>query len=88
VLFPARARVFGRDHAYWYRVEVALSRYSIAGAALRRAAVPGHLQTDVHHRRTDALRQRGTGRFARNNSSSILVLISAPDLDSGAEHPV
>jgi hypothetical protein len=24
-----------------------------------------------------ALRQRGTGRFARNNSSSILVLISA-----------
>ena len=37
VPFWALAFVFGRDHDYWYRVEVALGRNSIAGSTLRRA---------------------------------------------------
>lgn len=45
----ALARVFGRDHGYWYRVEVALGRNSVAGTTLRRAAVPAHLRADEHH---------------------------------------
>src|SRR5215211_2717758 len=40
VPFWALARVFGRDPMYWYRVEVALGRNSIAGTTLRRAEVP------------------------------------------------
>ena len=31
VPFWALARVFGRDHAYWYRLEVGLGRHSVAG---------------------------------------------------------
>jgi hypothetical protein len=49
VPFWALARVFGRDHAYWYRVEVGLGRNSVAGATLRRASVPEHLLADEHH---------------------------------------
>ena len=49
VPFWALARVFGRDHAYWHRVEVALGRNSVAGTTLRRAAVPEHLLADEHH---------------------------------------
>jgi hypothetical protein len=49
VPFWALARVFGRDHAYWYRAEVALGRNSVAGATLRRAGVPEHLLADEHH---------------------------------------
>ena len=49
VPFWALARVFGRDHGYWYRVEVGLGRNSIAGTTLRRAAVPEHLLADEHH---------------------------------------
>jgi len=53
VPFWALARVFGRDHNYWYRVEVALGRYSVAGTTLRRAGVPAHLLADEHHQTRD-----------------------------------
>lgn len=53
VPFWALARVFGRDHAYWYRVEVALGRPSVAGTTLRRADVPAHLLADEHHQPRD-----------------------------------
>ena len=49
VPFWALARVFGRDHSYWYRLEVALGRNSVAGTTLRRAGVPEHLLADEHH---------------------------------------
>lgn len=49
VPFWALARAFGKDHAYWYRLEVALGRNSVAGATLRRAGVPAHLLADEHH---------------------------------------
>jgi hypothetical protein len=49
VPFWALARVFGKDHAYWYRLEVALGRNSVAGATARRAGLPGHLLADEHH---------------------------------------
>ena len=51
--FWALAVVFGRDHRYWYRLEVALGRNSIAGTTLRRAAVPEHLLADEHHQTRD-----------------------------------
>jgi hypothetical protein len=53
VPFWALARVFGKDHGYWYRVEVALGRNSVAGTTLRRADVPGHLLADEHHQPRD-----------------------------------
>jgi len=53
VPFWALARVFGRDHRYWYRLEVALGRHSVAGTTLRRAAPPEHLLADEHHQPRD-----------------------------------
>jgi hypothetical protein len=53
VPFWALARVFGRDHAYWHRVEVALGRNSVAGTTLRRADLPAHLLADEHHQPRD-----------------------------------
>ena len=53
VPFWALAAVFGRDHEYWYRVEVALGRNSVAGTTLRRADVPEHLLADEHHQPRD-----------------------------------
>ena len=56
VPFWALAVVFGRDHGFWYRVEVALGRNSIAGTTLRQADVPGHLLADEHHQPRDGLK--------------------------------
>jgi hypothetical protein len=56
VPFWALARVFGRDHAYWYRVEVGLGRHSVAGTTVRRAGVPGHLLADEHHQPRDGVK--------------------------------
>jgi hypothetical protein len=56
VPFWALAVVFGRDHSYWYRVEVALGRNSVAGTTLRRAAVPEHLLADEHHQPRDGVK--------------------------------
>jgi hypothetical protein len=53
VPFWALARVFGKDHGYWYRVELALGRNSVAGTTLRRADVPEHLLADEHHQPRD-----------------------------------
>jgi len=52
----ALAAVFGRDHEYWYRVEVALGRNSVAGTTLRRAGVPEHLLADEHHQPRDGIK--------------------------------
>jgi hypothetical protein len=56
VPFWALAVVFGRDPMYWYRIEVALGRNSIAGTTLRRAAVPTHLLADEHHQPRDGVK--------------------------------
>jgi hypothetical protein len=53
VPFWAIARVFGRDHDYWYRLEVSLGRNSIVGTTLRQADLPEHLLADEHHQRRD-----------------------------------
>jgi|RhiMetdeSRZDD1v2_1073273.scaffolds.fasta_scaffold455414_2 hypothetical protein len=53
VPFWALARVFGKDHGHWYRLEVALGRNSVAGTTLRRAGVPEHLLADEHHQPRD-----------------------------------
>lgn len=56
VPFWALARVFGRDHAYWYRVEVGLGRGSVAGTTVRRGGVPEHLLADEHHQPRDGVK--------------------------------
>lgn len=56
VPFWALAVVFGRDHGFWYRAEVALGRNSIAGTTLRQADVPAHLLADEHHQPRDGLK--------------------------------
>lgn len=53
VPFWALARTFGRDHDYWYRLEVAVGRASVAGTTLRRAEPPAHLLADEHHQTRD-----------------------------------
>jgi hypothetical protein len=53
VPFWALARVFGRDHMYWYRLEVSLGRNSIAGTTLRKAGAPEHVLADEHHQTRD-----------------------------------
>jgi hypothetical protein len=53
VPFWALAKVFGKDHDYWYRLEVALGRASVAGTTLRKAGVPEHLLADEHHQTRD-----------------------------------
>jgi hypothetical protein len=56
VPFRAIARVFGRDHDYWYRLELALGRDGTAGTTLRRAEVPAHLLADEHHQPRDGVK--------------------------------
>lgn len=53
VPFWALAKVFGKDHDYWYRLEVALGRASVAGTTLRKADPPGHVLADEHHQTRD-----------------------------------
>ena len=53
VPFWALARVFGKDHSYWYRLEVGLGRNSVAGTTARRAKLPPHLLADEHHQTRD-----------------------------------
>src|SRR5215475_7380039 len=56
VPFWALARVFGRDHDYWYRLEVALGRNSVVGTTIRRGRLPAHLLADEHHRPRDGVK--------------------------------
>jgi hypothetical protein len=56
VPFWALARVFGKDHCYWYRLEVALGRNSVAGTTLRRAGAPEHVLADEHHQPRDGVK--------------------------------
>jgi hypothetical protein len=53
VPFWAIARVFGKDHRYWYRLEVSLGRNSVAGTTVRKARLPEHLLADEHHQTRD-----------------------------------
>lgn len=49
VPFWAIARVFGKDHDCWYRLEVSLGRNSVVGTTVRQADLPEHLLADEHH---------------------------------------
>lgn len=53
VPFWAIAKVFGKDHDYWFRLEVSLGRNSIVGTTLRKAGLPEHLLADEHHQTRD-----------------------------------
>lgn len=56
VPFWAIARVFGKDHDFWYRLEVALGRNSIVGTTVRQAHLPEHLLADEHHQTRDGVK--------------------------------
>jgi hypothetical protein len=49
VPFWAIARVLGKGHGYWYRLEVGLGRNGIVGTTVRKAGLPEHLLADEHH---------------------------------------
>src|SRR5512135_3208593 len=49
VPFWALARVFGKTHMAWYRLECALGRFSVVGTTVRQATLPAHLLADEHH---------------------------------------
>jgi hypothetical protein len=53
VPFWALAFVFGKDHGYWYRLEVSLGRNSVVGTTVRTADLPDHLLADEHHQPRD-----------------------------------
>jgi hypothetical protein len=53
VPFWALAHVYGRDHMFWYRTELALGRNSIVGTTVRRTTIPEHLLADEHHQTRD-----------------------------------
>jgi hypothetical protein len=53
VPFWAIARVFGKDHDYWYRLEVSLGRNSVVGTTVRQVDLPEHLLADEHHQTRD-----------------------------------
>jgi hypothetical protein len=53
VPFWAIARVFGRDHDYWYRLEASLGRHSVVGTTVRKTRLPQHLLADEHHQTRD-----------------------------------
>ena len=53
VPFWAIARVVGKDHDYWYRLEVSLGRNSVVGTTVRQADLPEHLLADEHHQTRD-----------------------------------
>lgn len=80
VPFWALARVFGRDHDYWYRLEVALGRNSVAGTTVRRAAVPAHLLADEHHQPRD-----GTKNYVATTVGAGCCLGAALAQTAGAE---
>jgi hypothetical protein len=56
VPFWALARVFGKGHAHWYRLEVSLGRNSIVGTTSGRAELPEHLLADEHHQPRDGVK--------------------------------
>lgn len=56
VPFWALARVFGRGHMHWYRLEVSLGRNSVAGTTVRRGVLPDHLLADEHHQPRDGVK--------------------------------
>jgi hypothetical protein len=56
VPFWALAKVFGRDHSYWYRLELSLGRNSIVGTTIRKREIPEHLLADEHHQSRDAVK--------------------------------
>ena len=50
--YDAIAYVQGRDAMYWYRAELALSRYNIVGTSIKRMEhVPSDILIDEHHSR-------------------------------------
>jgi hypothetical protein len=53
VPFWALAKVFGKDHDFWHRLEVALGRNSVVGTTVRQADLPEHLLADEHHQTRD-----------------------------------
>jgi hypothetical protein len=70
VPFWALAMVFGRDPMYWYRMQNALGRNSLAGSTVRKGTLPQHLLADEHHQkraspetgRTEGIRRHHGGQ--------------------------
>ena len=53
VPFWALAHVFGRNAMFWYRLQSALGRNSLAGTTVRKGSLPQDLLADEHHQKRD-----------------------------------
>lgn len=53
VPFWAIAKVFGRDHMFWFRMQSSLGRASVVGTTVRKGAIPLDLLADEHHQTRD-----------------------------------
>lgn len=51
VPYWALARVFGKDHSFWHRMQNSLGRVSLAGTTVRRGELPADLLADEHHQK-------------------------------------
>jgi hypothetical protein len=80
VPFWAIARVFGRGHSFWYRLEAGLGRNSVAGTTVRRGRLPGHLLADEHHQTRD-----GRKNYVATTVGGGCCLGAAPAQTAGAE---
>ncbi len=49
VPYWAIVRLYGRDPAFWYRLEIGFGRNSIVGTTVKTVSVPKHLLADEHH---------------------------------------
>ena len=53
VPYWALSEVFGRDPMFWYRLQNALGRNSLAGTTVRKGTLPQDLLADEHHQTRD-----------------------------------
>lgn len=51
VPYWALAHVFGRNHMFWYRAEMAIGRCSVVGTTVRKVEIPIDLLADEHHQK-------------------------------------
>src|SRR5512142_3401868 len=79
VPFWALARVFGKTHMAWCRLECALGRFSVVGTTVRRAALPAHLRADEHPQSRGGRRLGGRRRGLQVGGPRRHGRVRAPD---------
>ena len=81
VPFWALARVFGKDHMFWYRIEQSLGKFSIVGTTIKDCdLLPEHIAADEKHTRV-----KGKKTYAPTTVGSQCILGVSVCEDAGEE---